>query len=108
MRDEFDDFERLLFKLARHLLASTGSMTLNMSGSEPYFEYSETDDKVVLTTELPGVRPEDIIININADSIEVRVDSIGYTSVHATPRIKPKEADILYRNGVLEVKVTKK
>ncbi|MFH1402923.1 MAG: Hsp20/alpha crystallin family protein [Candidatus Altiarchaeota archaeon] len=99
-----DDIEDILFRIARQLLASTGSMTIARGEGEPYSEYGETEDNVVLTIELPGANPADIRVFISRNSIEVRVEEMGYETMHSTPPIKPREAEIRCRNGVLEVK----
>ncbi|MFC2162978.1 Hsp20/alpha crystallin family protein [Candidatus Altiarchaeota archaeon] len=108
MAPDINGLERILFRIARQLLDTTCSMTFNSSEIEPYQEYGEMEDHVVWTVEFPGVPSEDIKVRVQADSIEILVESIGYQAVQSTPRIRADDAEIMYRNGVLEVRAFKR
>jgi len=67
----------------------------------------ESGDGVHLTAEVPGVSPQDLRVRVCDDEIRVEVVENGFTvrsSVYETPRIKPGQARMMFRNGVLEVK----
>ncbi len=99
--------EDVLLYLARQLLASTCNLTFSQGSEEPYMECNETDENLILTYELPGVQAEDIQITIDEKNIQLKIEPIGYASIHQTPKIKPKKTDIRYRNGILEIKALK-
>lgn len=93
---------------------------------EPYIEMTETDKEVVLTAELPGVKKDNIKINITEDRMELGVDERGekekeaegeyryesrYYGMHhsyATPvKIDPDRTKASFKNGVLEIRAEK-
>jgi HSP20 family molecular chaperone IbpA len=101
-----DDFEDFLWRLSRQLLNMVGPQAVYRA--EPYVELTESEGGVKLTAETPGVRPEDLRIRVSDDQIRLNILENGYTvysGVYETGRLKPREADIHYRNGVLEVTV---
>jgi len=86
----------------------------------------ETEKDVVFTAELPGVKKDDIKIDITGDAIDVSVKSVeeqeketetgymyksryeGFSSSYAIPvDVDPDNARASYTNGVLIVKVPK-
>jgi HSP20 family molecular chaperone IbpA len=101
--DEFEDF---LWRLSRQLMNMVGPQAAYRA--EPYVELSEGDGGVLLTAETPGVKAGDLRVRVSADRIRLSVVENGFTvysGVYETGKIKPGEAVIQYRNGVLEVRV---
>jgi HSP20 family molecular chaperone IbpA len=104
--DDFDDF---IWRLGRQLMSMVGAQAAYVD--EPYVEFSESDDGVMLTAETPGVRPEDLRVRVSDNQIRLTVmenGSIAYSGVYKTGKLKPGEAKIQYRNGVLDVKVPRR
>jgi HSP20 family protein len=60
-------------------------------GGEPFIEFSETEDSLILRAEIPGLRPEDLDISISDDTLSLRgevrqetvTDEEGYRSAEA-------------------------
>ncbi len=93
---------------------------------EPYADMIETDKEVIFTAEIPGVKKEDININVTEDRIDVSVDVKsekekkgkkeysyetryqGFNSSYSTPApINTNSVKASYKNGVLEVRASK-
>ena len=100
--------DEFLWRLSRQLANMMGAQITFSNGLEPYIEFDEGDEGVVLTAEIPGIRPEDIRVRVCPDEIKLDIMQNGvmaYSEVFETDRIKPKEAKIRCRNGVLEVRI---
>ncbi len=93
---------------------------------EPYTDMIETDKEVIFTAELPGVRKEDIKVNVTEDRIDISVEEKGekeeeeegeyyyeskyhgFSSSYSTPTaIDPERIKASYKNGVLEIRAKK-
>ncbi|MBN2422163.1 Hsp20/alpha crystallin family protein [Candidatus Woesearchaeota archaeon] len=108
---------------------STGSSALQKKGYRtPLTDIWETDNKVIATLELPGMKKDDIDINVTDDQLEVNVEKkeekeendkekgiyrkerryAGFYRCFALPsNVKAEQAEASYNNGVLEVKIPK-
>jgi HSP20 family protein len=92
----------------------------------PPLDISETEDRVVATTELPGVKPEDLDISISDNMLTIRGEkkeekeiSGGYSyccerqygefrrSVELPTSVDSDKVNASYRNGVLRVEMQK-
>jgi len=94
----------------------------------PLTDMWETDKEVVITMELPGVRKEDIDINIYEDGIEVKVERKAerrdederkgmyrfertytgfYRYIPLPTNVDTERAEATYNNGVLEIRIPK-
>ncbi len=93
---------------------------------EPLADVFETDKEVVVTVELPGVRKEDIEVNVTENSVEVKAEvkieakeekegvyrversyKGFYRMIPLPTEVKPEEAKATYKNGVLEIRIPK-
>ena len=78
---------------------------------EPLTDIIEEDDEVVVVVELPGVTKDDISLDANEDSIEIKADGgedRKYQKNLILPaKINPDQAKARYTNGILEVRLEK-
>lgn len=77
---------------------------------EPITDVIETGDEVWITAEVPGVRKEDIDIELGEDSLTIRVDTPErkyYKEVTLPCKVKTTGTKATYKNGVLDIKLKK-
>ena len=77
---------------------------------EPLVDIVETNGEVHVVVELPGVEKGDIKLHGTEDSLTISVDtpqSKYYKEVALPVKVKVKEANSSYKNGVLEVVLPK-
>ncbi len=77
---------------------------------EPLVDIVETNSDVHVVVELPGVEKSDIKLQGTEDSLEIAVDNPQYKyykEVKLPVKVKVKEANSSYKNGVLEVVLPK-
>jgi len=93
----------------------------------PLAQVRETDDKVVVSIDLPYVKKENIQLNVTEDRVEVSAEMdrcIKYDrwgtvqrdcefrsyrrSVALPSEVKPEEATARFKSGVLEIELPKK
>jgi len=77
---------------------------------EPLVDIVETNSDVHVVVELPGVEKTDIKLHGNEDSLTISVDTPQYKyfkEVELPVKVKVKEANSSYKNGVLEVVLPK-
>ncbi len=93
---------------------------------EPLADVFETDKEVIVTVELPGVKKDDIEVNVTENAVEVKAEIKeehkeekegiyrmersyrGFYRVIPLPaEVKPEEAKATYKNGVLEIRIPK-
>lgn len=93
---------------------------------EPLADIWETENDVVVTIELPGVKKDDINLNIKENTLEVKVQSrqervdegdgfsrierqyMGFYRLLQFPvEVIPEKAKATFENGVLEVRIPK-
>jgi HSP20 family protein len=82
------------------------------SEREPLADVTTTDKDVKVAVEMPGVRKENIVINLYDNSLEVTTSGTEERKYHEVIEI-PSEADIetatsTYKNGILEITFKKK
>jgi len=73
---------------------------------EPFTDVTKEDDRVHVTVELPGVRKEDIDLEVTDSTLTVSVDteSKKFSKSVALPcDVKSETARAEYNNGILEV-----
>lgn len=85
--------------------------TTSASVREPLTDVIEEDDEVIVVVELPGVTKEDIMLDANEDTIEIKADGgedRKYQKNLILPaKINPDQAKARYTNGILEVRLEK-
>jgi len=77
---------------------------------EPLVDIVETNSDVHVVVELPGVEKSDIKLHGSDDSLTISVDTPQYKyfkEVELPVKVRVKEANSTYKNGVLEVVVPK-
>lgn len=94
---------------------------------EPFLDVFETKEDVVATIELPGVKKEDIDIDITESTLSVKAEvkeieeakEAGfyrrerrfagfYREVSLPSKVDPEKAKATYSNGILEIRIPKK
>lgn len=90
-------------------------------------DLQETDEEVIVTVELPGMKKEDIDLNVTSERVEIRAqakeetteEKEGYTAygrwyagfyrnVPLPADVKSEESKATYKNGVLEIILPKR
>ena len=77
---------------------------------EPLVDIVETNEDVHVVVELPGVEKSDIKLHGTEDSLTISVDTPQYKyfkEVELPVKVRVKEANSSYKNGVLEVVLPK-
>ncbi|MGZ4851169.1 MAG: archaeal heat shock protein Hsp20, partial [Candidatus Bathyarchaeia archaeon] len=77
---------------------------------EPLVDIVETEGDVHVVVELPGVEKSDIKLHGTDDSLTISVDTPHYKyykEVELPVKVKVKEGNSTYKNGVLEVVLPK-
>jgi len=77
---------------------------------EPLVDVMTTNGEVKVIAELPGVEKEDIKLHGTEDSLTISVDTPKrkyFKEIALPAKINPKGAKTVYKNGVLEVTVSK-
>ncbi len=77
---------------------------------EPLVDVMETDDKVSVTAEVPGVKKEDIDLEVTENTLTIKVDTKDrkyYKEVELPCEVDPNSAKATYQNGVLDVELKK-
>jgi HSP20 family protein len=95
-------------------------------GEEPYIDLSETEDRLILRAEIPGVKPEDLDISVSDDTLTLRgearqetvTDEEGYRSnergfgyfsrtLRLPCKVKIEDVKATYKDGLLSVVMPK-
>jgi HSP20 family protein len=77
---------------------------------EPLVDVISTDSEVKVVAEVPGVDKKDIKVYATEKTLTISVDTSErkyYKEVELPTQIDPKTAKSVYKNGVLEVTMTK-
>ena len=92
----------------------------------PFCDIQETEEEVIITAELPGVKKEDIRLNATEREVEIEAEakreeeekeagylrrerqySRFYRSIALPAEVDPSKARATYKNGVLELRLPK-
>ena len=78
---------------------------------EGTMSYEERDEDIVFTIDMPGVAKKDIDINVEDHSISVKAENGGKRKYNYSRKFKPTvdidSAKATFRNGVLDITLTK-
>jgi HSP20 family protein len=77
---------------------------------EPFVDIIEEKDALKVVAEVPGVEKEDIDLKATENSLTISVDTKTrryYKEVEFPSNVDPESVNATYRNGVLEVTLTK-
>ena len=74
---------------------------------EPLVDVTETEDEIIVTAETPGVRKEEIKIEVRDSELEIRAGDKFYKKIDLPAAVNPDESKATYNNGVLEIKLKK-
>ncbi len=75
---------------------------------EPLTDIIEGNKDITVIAELPGIAREDIKLDVNEESLSIKVDTADrkyYKDLSLPCKVKPDATKARYKNGVLEVKV---
>lgn len=90
---------------------SRSGITEEENVREPLVDVIETDGKISVTAEVPGVKKEDINLEIiDNKKLIIKVDSKDrkyYKEVELPAEVNEKSAKATYQNGVLDIELTK-
>ena len=92
-------------------LSTEGTPPVVREEREPLIDVMEQEDTIIIIAELPGVKQDDIQININDYSVTINVDNPDRK--YAKNLDLPAPVDIHstktnYRNGILEIQLKKR
>lgn len=77
---------------------------------EPLVDVQETDEEVQVTAEVPGVKKEDIDLEVTGDTLIIKVegkDRKYYKEISLPAEVDPDSAKASYNNGVLDIQLKK-
>jgi len=92
----------------------------------PVMDIYETDEEVVIKAEMPGVRKEDIVLNVSPNSVEIRAElneekeenvrgyykkervlKRYYRTVSLPAKVSTNDVKARFKNGILEIRMKK-
>ena len=118
----FDEMEEMFERMNRLVDSFTPRISLDEDYREPETEIHETDKEIIVTMELPGVDKKDIDLKVTEDQIVVKAEhkeeeteketyrkiySNFYKAIRLPERVDPDKVKATYKNGILEVRLTK-
>lgn len=77
---------------------------------EPVTDIIEGPDTISVTVEIPGIERDDIELTVNPFRAEIHVDGEQrryFKTVELPTRVDPDTTEATYRNGVLDIEITK-
>ena len=138
MTDDSRRFEEMMSRMLEEFgdmwgMRGRGSLLTSPLGTgpiverkQPYIDVVETDKEIVATAEMPGLKKEDININLTDEKLEISAESKHeeekhekdylyrerrsgsyYRSIALPSSIDSNSAKASYINGVLEIKMQK-
>ena len=78
---------------------------------EPLTDVIEGDEEIFITVEIPGVKKDEINLNITNSTIDINVDSPTrkyQKSIDLPCYVKPDKTKATYKNGVLDIILKRK
>ena len=77
---------------------------------EPLTDVMESEDKINITVELPGVSKEDIDLRVTKDRAVINVDNASrkyYKEIPLKEEVDPDDVKATYNNGILDITLKK-
>jgi HSP20 family protein len=107
--DPWDFFIRILNEMEREMNEDfVEEPTIVVDSDEPLISIDDSDDKLIITMEILGVKKEDIKVHVTERELKVSAGNKFYKKIELPSEVNPDEAEAFYKNGVLEVKMKKK
>lgn len=131
MKDPFEIFNKQVSKISRAIRPNRFDEMMGLtSGGKPVSDIFENQSEVITTVELPGVKKENLKLNITNSGISLKVEEksqehkrekkhgiyteysssrfSGYSQFLSFPtEVDASKAKATFKNGVLEVRVPK-
>lgn len=123
----FENMEREISQAVDDFFESHPMWDISKESLEPLAEISETNDKIIVSMDLPFVKKENIDLNVSEDSLEleaqlercVQFEHWGtiqrecefkrFHKIVALPKkVIPEEAKAKFKNGVLSIEIPKR
>jgi len=123
--DPFDEMRRFLEDIDRSFYYRYPK-NIRKTHREPVTDVWENDNFVFVTAELPGIKKDEIDINVEETSIEIKAKSKSskkeeqedersyfeayrnfYVKLDLPSRVNPDKVEATFSNGILEVKIQK-
>lgn len=92
-------------------LGLTGEKPTLPGGREPLVDVIESEDKIAVTVELPGIDKKDIELTTTEDTMTIKVDTPArkyYKEIELPAPVENEKAKASYQNGVLDIVFPKK
>ena len=131
MRELRRRLRRALEEISRTIESEVGPVGVSVRVGpgelfRPLVDVYETPDEVVVVAELPGVRKEDIEVNVVDDRLEIRAEVKReeevseeayyrreryykgfYRRIRLPTAVRPEEAKATYKDGILTIRLPK-
>ncbi len=113
--DPFDDFFREIERMMNdmmgdqgefHLETSIGGSESAMGTSDLHVDVQESDDRIRVVADLPGVEKENIDLTCDGQTLTIDAEGLEreyHDRVRLPARVDEHSADASYNNGILEV-----
>jgi HSP20 family protein len=126
-KQELDKLRKDLDLLFRRFRRGFGVPRMLLEAAESFStEFSETEEMLVLSTDLPGIKPEDIEISVTEDTLNVKAETRGDSvateenfqriekrsrsfsrSISLPCRIIAEEVKATYKDEILKIELPK-
>ncbi|MBC8231548.1 Hsp20/alpha crystallin family protein [bacterium] len=102
---EASPYKQPVYESTGHSTLQSGSRQALPSGMEAAIEMSESANEIIASVNLPGLRKGDIDITVSNNMLNIR-GKIN-KNIALPPGINPDKIKASYRNGVLELRLSK-
>ncbi len=118
----FDEFEEMFDRMTRMFDNFSSESFIDHEYREPETEIHDTDNEIIVTMELPGIDKKDIDLKVTEDQLMVKAEhkeeekeqgyyrklqSKFYKSIKLPAKVDADKVKATYKNGILEVRLTK-
>ncbi|MEA2054443.1 MAG: Hsp20/alpha crystallin family protein [Candidatus Thermoplasmatota archaeon] len=84
---------------------------INIPEDELPIDVMESNKSISVTIEIPGIKKEDIDLEITENTLEIHIEALRYTyhkKLELPSDVKPDTTKATYKNGVLDVEIQKR